>query len=97
MAMPDYQFLMLPVLLLAADGETRVPDAAEKLADRLGMSVAEREEMLLAAVSAISTTASTGEILYDQGRPDRQPSARPLRGESGWQGGTGHRSRRHQC
>ncbi|MGV1832129.1 restriction endonuclease [Agrobacterium vitis] len=46
MAIPDYQSLMLPVLRLAADGETRVPDAAEKLAEQLGLSVAEREEML---------------------------------------------------
>ena len=46
MAIPDYQSLMLPVLQLAADGETRVPDAAEKLADQLGLSIAEREEML---------------------------------------------------
>ena len=46
MAIPDYQSLMLPVLRLAADGETRVPDAAEKLADKLGLSVQEREEML---------------------------------------------------
>lgn len=46
MTIPDYQSLMFPVLRLAADGETRVPDAAEKLADQLGLSVAEREEML---------------------------------------------------
>ncbi len=46
MAIPDYQSLMLPVLRLDADGETRVPDAAEKLADQLGLSVAEREKML---------------------------------------------------
>lgn len=46
MAIPHYQSLMLPVLRLAAEGETRVPDAAEKLADQLGLSVAEREEML---------------------------------------------------
>ncbi|UPA24487.1 restriction endonuclease [Shinella oryzae] len=46
MAIPDYQSLMLPVLRLAADGETRVPDAAKKLADKFGLSVAEREEML---------------------------------------------------
>lgn len=46
MAIPDYQSLMSPVLRLAADGETRVPDAAEKLADQLGLSVAERKEML---------------------------------------------------
>ncbi|MBY5478316.1 restriction endonuclease [Rhizobium leguminosarum] len=46
MAIPDYQSLMLPVLRLADEGETRVPDAAEKLAHQLGLSVAEREEML---------------------------------------------------
>jgi restriction system protein len=46
MTIPDYQSLMLPVLRLAADGETRVPDAAEKLADQLGLSVAERGELL---------------------------------------------------
>lgn len=46
MAIPDYQSLMLPVLRLAAEGEARVPDAAEKLADQLGLSQAEREEML---------------------------------------------------
>ncbi|MBM7322389.1 restriction endonuclease [Agrobacterium sp. S2] len=46
MGIPDYQSLMLPVLRLAAEGETRVPDAAETLADQLGLSVKEREEML---------------------------------------------------
>lgn len=46
MRIPDYQALMLPVLRLASLGETRVPDAAEKIADQLGLNVAEREEML---------------------------------------------------
>lgn len=46
MAIPDYQSLMLPVLRLAAEGETRVPEAAEKLAGQLGLSADEREEML---------------------------------------------------
>lgn len=46
MAIPDYQSLMLPVLQLAADGETRVPDAAEKLADQPGLSGVERGAML---------------------------------------------------
>lgn len=46
MSIPDYQTLMLPVLRLAAEGETRVPDAAEKLADQIGLSVSQREEML---------------------------------------------------
>lgn len=46
MAIPDYQSLMLPVLSLAAEGETRVPLAAEIIADRLNLSADEREEML---------------------------------------------------
>lgn len=46
MSIPDYQTLMLPVLREAAKGETRVPDAAEAIADQLGLTEAEREEML---------------------------------------------------
>lgn len=46
MAIPDYQSLMLPVLTVAAAGETRVPIAAQVIADRLGMTEDEREEML---------------------------------------------------
>lgn len=38
--------LMLPVLLLAAVGEQRVADAAERIADELGLTPDEREEML---------------------------------------------------
>lgn len=37
---------MLPVLKVAAEGETRVPIAAEKIADFFGLSEAEREELL---------------------------------------------------
>lgn len=46
MAIPDYQTLMLPVLRLAAEGEQCVPDAAERIADDLGLSTEEREERL---------------------------------------------------
>lgn len=46
MAIPDYQALMLPVLRLAATGVTRVPDAAAAIANQLGLTEAEREEML---------------------------------------------------
>lgn len=46
MAIPDYQTLMLPVLRLAASGEQRVADAAERIGDDLGLSPYEREEML---------------------------------------------------
>lgn len=46
MAIPSYQELMLPVLRVAAAGETRVPDAANRIADDLGLPEEEREEML---------------------------------------------------
>lgn len=46
MAIPDYQALMLPVLGLAAEGETRVPIAADTIADRLGLSENDREQLL---------------------------------------------------
>ena len=36
MAIPDYQSLMLPVLLASADGEVRVRDIVDRLAETLG-------------------------------------------------------------
>ncbi|MES3047152.1 restriction endonuclease [Sphingomonas faeni] len=46
MAIPNYQDLMLSVLQDAAKGETRVPAAADRIADSLSLTDAEREEML---------------------------------------------------
>ena len=46
MAIPDYQTLMLPVLTVAAEGEARVPTASSRIADQLGLTEDEREEML---------------------------------------------------
>lgn len=46
MTIPDYQTLMLPVLAVAAEGETRVPIVAQVIADKLGLTVEEREELL---------------------------------------------------
>lgn len=46
LAIPDYQTLMLPVLKLAAEGEWRVPKAAEEIADKFGLTDVEREEIL---------------------------------------------------
>lgn len=43
---PDYQTLMLPVLRLAAEGETRVADVADRIANDLGLTAEEREQML---------------------------------------------------
>lgn len=46
MAIPDYQTLMLPVLRLAAQGETRVPEVAEKVTYEFGLSPEERDQLL---------------------------------------------------
>lgn len=46
MPIPDYQSLMLPVLRIAAEGSIRVPKAADRIADELGLSEEEREELL---------------------------------------------------
>jgi len=46
MTIPDYQDLMLPVLRYAAMGEQRVPHVSEMIADDLGLSENEREELL---------------------------------------------------
>jgi len=46
MAIPDYQSLMLPVLLASADGEIRISDAVSKLAQKLCITPEERAELL---------------------------------------------------
>lgn len=46
MPIPDYQSLMLPVLRLAAEGEKRVADVEDRIADDLGLTTEEREELL---------------------------------------------------
>lgn len=47
MAIPDYQTLMLPVLRAAGDGqEARISEVVERLADDLGLTEDERQELL---------------------------------------------------
>jgi restriction system protein len=46
LTIPDYQTLMLPVLKLAARGETRVPDIVDQLAGEFGLTQAERDQIL---------------------------------------------------
>ena len=43
---PDYQSLMRPVLTCAAAAETRIGDAVEQLADKLGLTPDERAQLL---------------------------------------------------
>jgi restriction system protein len=53
MTIPDYQSLMLPVLRIAAQGETKVPDAAERIANELGLTGVEREELPPCSIIAV--------------------------------------------
>ena len=46
MPVPDYQSLMIHVLSAAADGEVKVSDAVERIADKLRLSPEERAELL---------------------------------------------------
>ncbi|RUW48230.1 winged helix-turn-helix domain-containing protein [Mesorhizobium sp. M8A.F.Ca.ET.021.01.1.1] len=45
MPLPDYQSLMLPVLYHGALGETGVMQIEEKIADELGLSAEERQQL----------------------------------------------------
>lgn len=53
MPIPDYQTLMLPVLRLAAEGEKRVGDVENLLADQFGLTQAEREQLLPSGRQAV--------------------------------------------
>jgi restriction system protein len=46
MAIPDYQSLMLPVLIASSKGEIRIGTTVEELADQLDLDAAERSELL---------------------------------------------------
>jgi restriction system protein len=45
-AIPDYQSLMLPVLLASSENETHIGDLIKQLAIQLGLTPDERAEML---------------------------------------------------
>src|ERR1035438_221457 len=46
MTIPDYQSLMLPVLVASSKGEVRIGAVVEQLADQLGLTPQERSELL---------------------------------------------------
>lgn len=46
MSIPDYQSLMLPVLRMAAEGEKRVADVEDRIADEFHLTAEERGELL---------------------------------------------------
>jgi restriction system protein len=46
LSIPDFQTLMLPVLRIAAEGEVRISDVVERLADEFALSAEERSHLL---------------------------------------------------
>jgi len=46
MAIPDYQSLMLPVLSASTNGEVRIGEVVDRLADQIGLSSDERTQLL---------------------------------------------------
>lgn len=46
MPIPDFQTLMLPVLRAAADGEVRITDVVERMADTFSLSAEDRSQLL---------------------------------------------------
>lgn len=46
MPVPDYQSLMLPVLMVSAVGEIRIGDAVDRLAEQLGLTQNEKTQLL---------------------------------------------------
>jgi restriction endonuclease Mrr len=51
---PDYQSLMLPVVVASSKGEVRVGAVVEELADQLGLSLEERSELLPSGKQTVS-------------------------------------------
>src|SRR5262249_36857729 len=46
MPIPDYQSLILPLLRVAAEGETSVPNIEERIANEFGLTAEERDQLL---------------------------------------------------
>lgn len=76
LAIPDYQTLMLPVLRIAAEGETRVPEVAEKVAYEFGLSSEERDQLLPSGRQRILHNR----VLHVEGWSDGLNATRLVRG-----------------
>jgi restriction system protein len=53
MPIPDYQSLMLPVLVCSSNGEIGIRNVVERLADQVGLTTEERSELLPSGKQAI--------------------------------------------
>jgi len=64
MSIPDYQSLMLPVLVASAKGEVRIGPVAEELANQHGLSPEERSELLPSGKQTVITNRVHWAKLY---------------------------------
>lgn len=64
MTIPDYQSLMLPVLRLAAEGEQRVADVAERITDCLGLTDAKVPERKVVAELKLNPPKEVQAVLH---------------------------------
>jgi restriction endonuclease Mrr len=77
MPIPDFQSLMLPLLRLAAEGEVRVSEAVDRLADDFKLSPEDRS-YLLPSTNDFGKSRALGEELSRQSGTDRTDSPRTL-------------------
>jgi len=64
---PDYQSLMLPVLLASSRGEVRIGPVVDDLADQLKLSPEDRSELLPSApADSVQQPRALGEIVFKQ-------------------------------
>jgi restriction endonuclease Mrr len=79
MPIPDFQSLMLPVLVAASKGEVRIGSVVEQLADQLGLTPQERSELLPSGKQTMfSNRVHWGEILSKKSSPRRATTSRTL-------------------
>ena len=72
MPVPDYQSLMLPVLVASSKGEVRIGDVVNQLADQLKLNPEERSELLPSGKQTLfQQPRSLGENIPRQGTSHR--------------------------
>jgi restriction system protein len=62
MPIPDYQSMMLPVLVASSKGEVRIASVVEELADQLGLNPKERTELLPSAMTPSGKTVFSNRV-----------------------------------
>src|SRR5271165_2062379 len=72
MAIPDYQSLMLPVLVASSKGEVRIGFVVEELADQLALTPEERSERIAYAGLNMKKRAGLASPLFLERREEQE-------------------------